>query len=185
MLDVGEVRSLFHEVGHGMHNILSVTKFARFHGPKVDRNFVETPSIFFESFLWQAHHIREVSCHYSYVTPEYRKVWQSAHPDAQSLPPKHLTDDLIQGVLSSRESTLNILRQFHFANYDLAVHDPPSRQEMEDTNFGVLYNKLWVKNVPSNGGEALGQGWEWAHGESSLRLIMGDSYDAGQFAYIL
>ncbi|ROW03580.1 hypothetical protein VPNG_07189 [Cytospora leucostoma] len=185
LLNVGEVRSLFHEVGHGMHNILSVTKFARFHGPKVDRNFVETPSIFFENFLWTAHHIREVSCHYSYVTPEYSEVWQSAHPDEQNLPPKHLTDDLIQGVLSSRESSLNILRQFHFANYDLTVHDPSSRQELEETNFGVLYNKLWVKNVPSNGGEALGQGWEWAHGESSLRLMMGDSYDAGQFAYIL
>ncbi|KUI53624.1 Saccharolysin [Cytospora mali] len=81
LLNVGEVRSLFHEVGHGMHNILSVTKFARFHGPKVDKDFVETPSILFEYFLWTPQHIREVSCHYSYISPEYKEAWHSAHPD--------------------------------------------------------------------------------------------------------
>lgn len=168
-----------------MHNILSVTKFARFHGPKVDRDFVETPSIFFEYFLWTPHHIREVSCHFSHVSPGYEQVWRLHHPEVQHLHPKHLTDDLVHSTLSATESCLNMLRQFHFATYDLAVHNPASRQELEELNFSELFNKLWVKMVPSNGGEALGLGWEWAHGESALRLIMGDSYDAGQYAYIL
>ncbi|KUI69335.1 Saccharolysin [Cytospora mali] len=184
LLNVGEVRSLFHEVGHGMHNILSVTKFARFHGPKVDKDFVETPSILFEYFLWTPQHIREVSCHYSYISPAYKEAWHLAHPDEQNLPSKYLTDDLIQGALSGRETGLSILRQFHFSTYDLTVHNPSSREELKEVNFGELYNKLWVKIVPSNGGEALGQGWEWAHGESVMRLIMGQ-YDAGQYAYIL
>lgn len=34
LMSVQEVRGLFHEIGHSMHNILSITKFARFHGSR-------------------------------------------------------------------------------------------------------------------------------------------------------
>lgn len=36
LMSVMEVRSLFHEIGHSMHALLSITKFARFHGTRYD-----------------------------------------------------------------------------------------------------------------------------------------------------
>ncbi|KAF3761950.1 metallopeptidase MepB [Cryphonectria parasitica EP155] len=186
LLSANEVRSLFHEVGHGIHNLLSVTTFARFHGTRVDRDFVETPSILFEYFLWTPERLREVSQHYSYVSPEYKDAWKSRHPDEQDVPPQRLPDHLIQAVLSTSTSTLSILRTLHFALYDMAVHDPPSAEALASMDLCTTYNKLWWEIVGVHGGEALAQGrWDWAHGESSVRLLMAGRYDAGYYAYTL
>lgn len=152
---------------------------------RVDRDFVETPSILFEQFLWEPQHIREVSIHYSHTSAELKALWEAENPDARDLPDKDLPDSLVQVVLATTESSLGKLRQLHFATYDLEIYNPPSREALEQTNLCEVYNKLWVKLVPVHGGEALGQGWEWSHGESCVRLLMGDNYDAGYYAYIL
>ncbi|PSR99101.1 hypothetical protein BD289DRAFT_361531 [Coniella lustricola] len=186
LLSPNEVRAIFHEVGHGLHNLLSVTKFARFHGPKVDRDFVETPSILFEFFLWTPDRLREVSCHYSHVSTELEAAWKTANPTAQGLPPQKLPDEMIEAVIYSAHDTLGDLRNLHFGLYDLAVHDPPSTEALEHMNICATYNQMWFDTVGVHGGEAVGDlGWEWAHGESVVRLIMGDQYDAGYYAYIM
>lgn len=187
LLSMNEVRSFFHEVGHGMHNILSLVKFARFHAPKgSDRDFSETPSILFEHFLWTPQHIREVSCHYSYVSADYRESWLLQQDTSKSLPPQYLPDDLIKGVLSVKHSNqpLQLLNQLKFSLYDLTVHNPSSREELENSNFCQVWNKLWVSLVPAHGGEALGEGWEWVHPEACVRNMYGGN-DAGVYAYIM
>ena len=184
---LNDVRSLFHELGHAMHNLLSLTQFARFHGSKVDRDFVEIPSLMFEHFFWTEGHIKDVACHYSYISDNYKMAWVVNQNGTKSpQPPRELTDELINDILSLKLSNkpLGLARQLHFALYDMLVHDQASTEELEAMDFCEVFNKKRNELTSLQGGEALGESWNWCHGESCYRAIM-SNYDAGYYAYLM
>ncbi|MCP4160058.1 MAG: Zn-dependent oligopeptidase [Deltaproteobacteria bacterium] len=51
LLSFDNVETLFHEFGHGLHTMLSKTKYYSFHGSSVARDFVEAPSQMLEQWL--------------------------------------------------------------------------------------------------------------------------------------
>src|SRR5262249_49931703 len=53
LLDLGEVRTLFHEFGHALHALLSAVRYPMFAGTSVPRDFVEHPSQLNE--IWAFH----------------------------------------------------------------------------------------------------------------------------------
>lgn len=50
LLSAEDVRTLFHEFGHGLHGLLSKVQFERLAGTRVLRDFVELPSQLFENW---------------------------------------------------------------------------------------------------------------------------------------
>ena len=50
LLSFDDVRTLFHEFGHGLHGLLSQVRFERLAGTRVLRDFVELPSQLFENW---------------------------------------------------------------------------------------------------------------------------------------
>lgn len=54
LLSHGEVETLFHEFGHGLHSLLSRTLFQHMSGTRGAMDFVETPSHLMENFAWHA-----------------------------------------------------------------------------------------------------------------------------------
>jgi len=68
--------------------------------------------------------------------------------------------------------------------YDILVHHPATHEDLERMNLAEEFNKLHTEITAFHGGEAVGDGWEWAHGESVFRMIV-SGYDAAYYSYVL
>lgn len=180
-----EIRRLFHELGHGMHSMVSQTRFARFHGPAVDRDFSEAPCMMLENFFWSARHMQEISQHYTYLSSDWQEAWSQNNP-GEAQPPEKLPDNIVNALLAWRKemSAITELTKLHHAYFDMTIHSPPDRTWLENTNFGELFNRSRRDILGLHGGEALGEGWDWAYGHTMFRGIA-NKYSAGYYTYLL
>lgn len=119
-----EVVTLFHELGHGIHDLSGRTKYSRFHGTATVRDFVEAPSQMLENWCWTPSQIRSLSTHYE---------------SGEKIP-----EDLIEKIISVKHvnDALFNLRQLHFGIFDMTVHSPASHADLEALDPSVLYNEL-------------------------------------------
>jgi thimet oligopeptidase len=63
LLSIGEVETLFHEFGHGLHMTLSSTRHESQGGSNVAWDFVETPSQIMENWVWNDDMLKKLSKH--------------------------------------------------------------------------------------------------------------------------
>jgi metallopeptidase MepB len=84
-----------------MHDLLARTKYARFHGYNVPREFGEGIGTMLENFCWIKDGLKAMSCHYTEINPKYREAWQEANPGCP-LPPKTIPDELVENLIQSR-----------------------------------------------------------------------------------
>lgn len=124
LLKHNEVVTLFHELGHGIHDLAGKTTYSRFHGTNTVRDFVEAPSQMLENWCWTPSPLKELSSHYK---------------TGESIP-----DDLIEKLISTKHvnDALFNLRQLHFGIFDMTVHSPTSHDAIESMNPSETYNKL-------------------------------------------
>ncbi|KAF8073822.1 metallopeptidase MepB [Lyophyllum atratum] len=117
-----DVVTFFHEMGHVFHGLLSKTKFARFHGTSVARDFVEAPSQMLENWCWEPKVLEKMSSHYETKKP--------------------LSPELIEKIIKSRYVNVGLfyLRQLFFAKFDLKVHT-----DKESEDYTLLWNSLREK----------------------------------------
>lgn len=101
LLKHSEMTSLFHELGHGMHDLISRTSSVRFHGHRMPPDFFEVPSVMLENWCWTKNELRQMSCHYTKVSPEFMAEWHRENPGRDS-PPEKLPDELLDPLVKSR-----------------------------------------------------------------------------------
>lgn len=77
LLTHDEVETFFHEFGHCLHTILGETKYWRFAGTGVERDFVEAPSQMFENWIWDADVLATFARHYETGEPLPRELLDS------------------------------------------------------------------------------------------------------------
>ncbi len=63
LLSLDDARTLFHEFGHGLHGLLSMSPFLRLSGTDVLIDFVELPSQLFEHWILEPEILRQHCCH--------------------------------------------------------------------------------------------------------------------------
>lgn len=191
LLSLNEVRKLFHELGHVLHALFTRARYAALN--RVDRDFVEAPSMMLEQFFWAERHIKDVSFHYSHVDPSMKEQWRlttladgDGSHDVPQMPPAQLDDDQVRNLAQTNQhkAVQDQLKELFFATYDMLVHTPSSHTELEELNMTELFNKTRSDVYKVRGGEALGEGWEWCHGQTIFRNIL-NRYDAGYYSYIL
>jgi len=139
LLKHDEVVTLFHELGHGIHDLSGISRYSRFHGTSVVRDFVEAPSQMLENWCWTPTQLKELSGHYE---------------TGEKIP-----DDLIRQQIATKHvnDALFNLRQLHFGIFDMAVHEPESHEWLEKQDFSSLYNELRSQIAGIKGPEALGE----------------------------
>ncbi|GAM37137.1 Prd1 homolog [Talaromyces pinophilus] len=185
LLKHDEVVTLFHELGHGIHDLVAKTIYSRFHGTNTVRDFVEAPSQMLENWCWTPSQLKTLSRHYSTLSEDYRKAWSesSATPDTPA--PERIPDDVIESLIRTKHvnDALFNLRQLHFGIFDMTMHEPASHEAIESLNPTVTYNTLRKEISQIEGPEALGQGDEWGNGQATFGHLMG-GYDAGYYGYL-
>lgn len=123
LLEPSDVKTLFHEFGHALHDFLGSTQFATLSGTQVKRDFVEMPSQMLEYWL---------------TDPEILKMISSHYQTGQPLP-----DEMIQSLalLRKMNQRLNLQQQLFYAYFALQVHT-------SDDNLDFLTQKLSEKTCP-------------------------------------
>lgn len=185
LLKHDEVVTLFHELGHGIHDLVSKTVYSRFHGTNTVRDFVEAPSQMLENWCWTPSQLKALSQHYSSLSPEYEAAWREAQTSEKKKPEEKLPDEMIENLIRTKHvnDALFNLRQLHFGIFDMTVHEPSSHAEIQDMKVSSLYNRLRKDITQIEGPEALGEGDDWGHGEATFGHLIG-GYDAGYYGYL-
>lgn len=154
LLKHSEVTTFFHELGHGIHDLVSETRYGRFHGATTSRDFVEAPSQMLEFWTWLAPELKRLLLHY--VTG------------------KPLEDDLIKSLVALKHvnGALANLRQLHFGLFDMAIHSTKDGKVDVDHEWNVLRENITMLAL---GVETKGYG--------SFGHMMG-GYAAGYYGYL-
>ncbi len=108
LLSFDDVRTLFHEFGHGLHGLLSSVEHERLAGTQVLRDFVELPSQLFEHWMAEPE-----------VLKQFARHWQTDEP---------LPDALLAKLQAARQfgQGYETLRYTASALVDMAAHALPA-----------------------------------------------------------
>ncbi|KAK0622360.1 metallopeptidase MepB [Immersiella caudata] len=163
LLRYHQMITLFHELGHCMHDLVSRTTYSRFHGVTVARDFIEAPSQMLENWCRVPSCLAALSSHYETGEP--------------------IPLDMLEGLIeANRESSaLDMLDQLSYATFDMAIHTYPIHEKKP--NYPELYGAVYREVTGVKGYEAFGKQSEWNHGyAASSALIRGN--DAGYYGYL-
>ncbi|KAM3497327.1 hypothetical protein MY10362_009319 [Beauveria mimosiformis] len=132
--------TIFHELGHAIHSLVSRTKYSKLHGTSLPPDFVEIPSVMLDNWCWMTKVLKSMSTHYSYLRLEYGEKWQREYP-GELQPPRQLPDDIADALVKYRYSGRGLyhLFQLSISLFDHAIHSPRSAEEAENMNV----QKLW------------------------------------------
>ena len=124
LLKLGNVRTLWHELGHALHDILGRTQMAKFSGFYVKMDFCEMPSQMLEQWPYEKEILEKISCHYK--TGEF------------------LPYETIQKIVAlNRFDTGNLLQRQCFLSF-LALQYFSANQEKDPKKiYSDLRSNLW------------------------------------------
>lgn len=178
----------FHELGHGIHDLVSKTRYSRFHGPEgVPVDFGEMPSQMLEQWCWTPSQLKSLSLHYSYLGAEMLKVWEKENKGI-SQPENQMPDVVIEALIRSRRFTfgpLFYLDQLHLGIFDMTIHQLSSLEEAKSIDLAAIWSRLRKEIQLIDGPEVLGQNYTWGHGYTTFSHLVSNDYDAGYYAYLL
>jgi peptidyl-dipeptidase Dcp len=158
LLSFDDVRTLFHEFGHGLHGLLSDVGYERLSGTNVLRDFVELPSQLFEHWMSEPAVLRRHARHASTGEP--------------------IPEALIERLAAARRfgQGFETVRYTASALTDLAVHALPQGQVPEDV-VAFEAELLRQRGLPP----AVGLNHRFTHFQ---HLFAGSSYAAGYYVYL-
>ena len=158
LLSMDDVRTLFHEFGHGLHGLLSDVTYERLSGTQVLRDFVELPSQIFEHWMSEPA-----------VLQQHARHWQTGEAlPMEQIERLHRARQFNQGY--------ETVRYCASALVDMAVHALPDAQAPEDL---VAFEAAELQRLGLPPG--IGLNHRLVHFQ---HLFSGSSYAAGYYVYL-
>jgi len=157
LLSFDDVRTLFHEFGHGLHGLLSDVEFERLSGTQVLRDFVELPSQIFEHWM---------------AEPEVLKKHARHVKSGEAIP------DALLAKLKAAEhfnQGYETVRYCASAIVDLAAHSLGGAEGPDITAFEA--ETMRAAGLPA----AIGMNHRLAHFQ---HLFSSSGYAAGYYVYL-
>lgn len=114
LLFASEAETLLHETGHALHALLSDCRFEDMAGTSVERDFVELPSQFFESFL---------------TRPEFLSIAGRHHQSGEPVPAQLLA---AMKRVQTFGAAYQCLRQLAFGLIDMAWYSLDSEEKIKE-----------------------------------------------------
>ncbi|KAL7900229.1 hypothetical protein HDV64DRAFT_290808 [Trichoderma sp. TUCIM 5745] len=186
-----QVVLLFHELGHAIHDMVSITQFARFHGPDgTPIDFGEFPSKLLENLCHVPLVIHEISQHVSTL-----RNGQSSHLNqdqeaaaaaaAASNPPEKIPEASIRVLLqrSKAMEALGHLDQILFARFDFEVNQADSPQIAEAMDMPALFNSIRAEMYSAETPQPSEDEPGWGCYYTSFKHFVNE-YDAGYYGYL-
>lgn len=156
LMNLSDVSTFFHELGHGIHAIMGRTQFNGTSGTHVKVDFVELPSQMLEEWLSEPEILRKISCHYQTKKPlpdewiekiqKARRVGTGQFIASQCLLSKFALRCFAPG---EHKDTNEVFKDLHQTMDLYYVYDPESHSQ---ASFGHLdeygaryYGYLWSR----------------------------------------
>ncbi|KAG5950052.1 hypothetical protein E4U53_005523 [Claviceps sorghi] len=165
LLKHDEVVTLFHELGHAIHDLSSRTRYSHVHGLNVAGDFVEAPSQMLENWCWTPSVLRFLS-----------RKWDTD---------EKIPDDVIEKLVKTKHfnSASRNIRQVMYSIFDMMIHTPKSHEEAENMPVAKIWNELRRDITGLKGSEERGDKIDNSHGYSGFGHYTG-GYDAGYYGYL-
>ena len=128
LLDMYDIKTLFHEFGHALHHMLTKVDYLDISGiAGVEDDFIELPSQFMENFAYLTAVIKDMSCHID---------------SKESLPADLL--EKLRAKKNFRAASLT-LRQLLFSKIDIELYENP--QSHKSNPFAIAH-RLSTETIP-------------------------------------
>lgn len=152
-----EVLTLFHELGHCLHHILTQVDYLSAAGINgVEWDAVELPSQFFENWAWDKQSLKQLTAHEKTHEP--------------------LPDALYEKLIDSKnyQSAMAMLRQMEFSLFDFKLHleYTPKQSDWVNQTLKTVRTKTSLLPAP-----------EYNRVQNSFSHIFDGGYAAGYYSY--
>ncbi len=158
LLSIREIKTLFHEFGHALHDMLSRTELYPMSGTSVERDAVEFPSQFMAMFL---------------DAPETLRIIGKHHKTGKPIP-----EELIRKIIEAENFYSNMIQieDIFKSIYDIKLHNTNLRESLPP-DAHELYKELHEKYM-------LTPYVEDTYLESRFLHIFAYDYAAGFYSYL-
>ena len=150
---------LFHELGHGIHDLVAKTRYARFHGASTASDFNEAPSQMLENWCWLPNVLQLISKHYKSLRPEHRRIQQVDWDEVigEGIDPiDSLPKNLIEQLVESKQASnlLQCLALLSMGLFDVSIDQTALRGEATSVDTTMLYHEtiatVYGFDIPKN-----------------------------------
>ncbi|KFA72049.1 hypothetical protein S40288_02328 [Stachybotrys chartarum IBT 40288] len=168
----GEVKTMFHELGHAIHKLVTLTK----HHHTCARDFVEIPSVMLENWIWVPDVLVRLGRHYSYVSEDYYAHWKGSA--AGQRPAEEMPREMARDLARTKNllGALTTLPSVHLATFDMVIHSPSSTEEARRMDTTEVYARTRA--------DIVGLGVKAGIPQASFAHMF-RGYDAAYFTYCL
>jgi hypothetical protein len=147
------IQTFTHELGHAIHDLV------RGDGAGVPRDIVEIPSILAENWIHLPSVLQQISCHYTYLNPDYLRAWKNSHSSSKLLPPQQAPLEMFNDIEYTKHPKnylSGILSLLWKSVFDYTIHTA-SEEELKNMDLGVKCRQIldeWtgIRTVPNEKG---------------------------------